>query len=155
MQLGFPSGISGEEPVCQRRRQKRHGFHSLAGKSPWRRKWQPTPVFLPGESHGQESLVGYSLQVWRVRHDWSDLTHKEGAVIVPHAEKWAAGQFPCSSAGKESTSNARNPGPTPGSRRSAGEGIVYPPQYSWASMVAQLVKNPPAKRETWVPMWET
>ena len=63
--------------------------------------------------------------------------------------------FPCSSAGKESTSNARNPGPTPGSGRSAGEGIVYPPQYSWASLVAQLVKNPPAMRETWVPMWET
>ena len=41
----------------------------------WRRKWQPTPVFLPGESQGQESLVGFCL--WgshRVRHDWSDLT---------------------------------------------------------------------------------
>ena len=40
------------------------------GKTLWRREWQPTPVFLPGESHGQKSLVGYSL--WgreRVRHD--------------------------------------------------------------------------------------
>ena len=36
----------------------------------WRRKWQPTPVFLPGESHGQRSLVGYSPWVRRVRHDW-------------------------------------------------------------------------------------
>ena len=38
----------------------------------------------------------------------------------------------------------------PGSGRSAGEGIGYPLQYSWASLVAQLVKNPPAMRETWV-----
>ena len=34
--------------------------HSLVGKIPWKRKWQPTPVFLPGESHGQRSLVGYN-----------------------------------------------------------------------------------------------
>ena len=38
----------------------RDGFHPLVGKIPWRRKWQPTPVFLPGESHGQRNLVGYS-----------------------------------------------------------------------------------------------
>ena len=36
------------------------GFHPRVGKIPWRRKWQPTPVFLPGESHGQRSLEGYS-----------------------------------------------------------------------------------------------
>ena len=34
-----------------------HGFHPWAGKVPWRRKWQPTPVFLPGESHGRRSLL--------------------------------------------------------------------------------------------------
>ena len=39
---------------------KRHGFGSWVGKIPWRRAWQPTPVFLPRESHGQRSLVGYS-----------------------------------------------------------------------------------------------
>ena len=39
----------------------RCGFDSWVRKIPWRRKWQPTPVFLPGESHGQRSLVGYSL----------------------------------------------------------------------------------------------
>ena len=58
--------------------------------------------------------------------------------------------FPDSSAGKESTCNAGNPGTIPGSGRSAGEGIGYPLQYSWASLVAQLLKNPPAMRETWV-----
>ena len=49
-----------------------------------------------------------------------------------------------SSVGKESTSNAGDPSSIPGSRRSAGEGIGYALQYSWASLVAQLVKNPPA-----------
>ena len=38
----------------------RHRFDAWVGKIPWRRAWQPTPVFLPGESHGQRSLVGYS-----------------------------------------------------------------------------------------------
>ena len=49
--------------------------------------------------------------------------------------------FPDSSVGKESTCNARDPGSIPGSGRSAGEGIGYPLQYSWASLVAQLVKS--------------
>ena len=55
-----------------------------------------------------------------------------------------------SSVDKESTCNAGDPGLTPGSERSTGEGIGYPLQYSWASLVTQLVKNLPAMRETWV-----
>ena len=55
-----------------------------------------------------------------------------------------------SSAGKESACNAGDSSSIPGSGRSAAEGIGYPLQYSWASLVAQLVKNPPAMRETWV-----
>ena len=55
-----------------------------------------------------------------------------------------------SSVGKESACNAGDPGSIPAQRRSAGEGIGYPLQYSWASLVAQLVKNPPAMWETWV-----
>ena len=58
--------------------------------------------------------------------------------------------FPDSSVSKESTCNAGDPGSIPGSGRSAGERKGYPLQYSWASLVAQLVKNPPAMRETWV-----
>ena len=58
--------------------------------------------------------------------------------------------FPGSSVGKESACNAGAPGSIPGWGRSAGEGIGYPFQYSWASIVAQLVKNPPAMRKTWV-----
>ena len=49
-----------KEPVCQCRRHKRLGFDPWVGKILWSRKWQPTPVFLPGESQGQRSLVGYS-----------------------------------------------------------------------------------------------
>ena len=55
---GFPGGPSCKESACQRRRHKRGRFNPLVGKIPWRRKWQPTPVFLLGESHGQRSLVG-------------------------------------------------------------------------------------------------
>ena len=58
--------------------------------------------------------------------------------------------FPDSSVGKESACNAGDPGLIPVSGRSAGEGIGYPLQYSWAFLVAELVKNLPAVRETWV-----
>ena len=58
--------------------------------------------------------------------------------------------FPGSSAGEESACNAGDPGLIPGSRRSPGEGIGYPLQYSWGSLVAQTVKNLPVMRETWV-----
>ena len=58
--------------------------------------------------------------------------------------------FPDSSVGKESACNAGDPSSIPGSGRSAGEGTVYPLQYSWASLVAQLVKNLPSMWETWV-----
>ena len=58
--------------------------------------------------------------------------------------------FPDSSVGKESVCNAGDPGSIPGLGRSPGEGIGYPPQYSYASLVAQLVKNPAAMWETWV-----
>ena len=59
-QLCFPGGASGKEPACQCRRHKRCGFDPWFRKIPWRRAWQPTPVFLPGESHGQRSLEGFS-----------------------------------------------------------------------------------------------
>ena len=55
-----------------------------------------------------------------------------------------------SSAGKESTCNAEDPSSIPESGRSLGEGITYPFQYSWASLVAQMIKNLPAGWETWV-----
>ena len=59
--FGFPGG-SGVKNPRQCKRCRRCGFDSWVGKIPWRRAWQPTPVFLPGESHGRRSLVGYSPQ---------------------------------------------------------------------------------------------
>ena len=86
---------------------------------------------------------------------------KMGMVIPSRDSKvWAQGRsqsyylaiigFPDSSVDKESTCNAGHPSSIPGSGRSAGEGISYPLQYSWASLVAQLAKTLPAMQETWV-----
>ena len=61
-----------ERILLQCRRHKRHTFDSWVRKIPWRKKWQPTPVFLPGESHGQRSLAGYSLLGYKE----SDMTEK-------------------------------------------------------------------------------
>ena len=62
----------------------------------------------------------------------------------------ASTAFSGSSVGKESACNAGDPGSIPGWGRSPREGIGYPLQYSWATLVAQLVKNPPAVWDTWV-----
>ena len=56
---GLPSGTSGKEPACQCRRYKKCALESWVRKIPWRRVWQPTPVFLPGKWHGQRSLAAY------------------------------------------------------------------------------------------------
>ena len=73
---GFPGGASGKEPAGQCRRHRRCRLGPWVGKIPWRRAWQPTPVFLPGESHGQRSLVSYN--PWG--HKESDTT-----VVIKHA----------------------------------------------------------------------
>ena len=57
--MGFLGGTSGKEPASQSKRFKRSRFDPWVGKIPWRRKWQPTLVLLPGKSHGQRSLAGY------------------------------------------------------------------------------------------------
>ena len=56
--LGFPGALVVKN-CCQCRRHKRPEFNPWVRKSPWRRSWKPTPVFFPGESHGQRSLAGY------------------------------------------------------------------------------------------------
>ena len=58
--LGLPRWLNGKESTCQCRRHKRHRYDSWVRKISCHRKWQPTPVFFPGKSHGQRSLVGYS-----------------------------------------------------------------------------------------------
>ena len=62
-----PSGSDGKESTCQGRRRR---FDPRVGKIPWRRKQQPTLVFLPGKSHGPRSLAGLqSMESQKVRHD--------------------------------------------------------------------------------------
>ena len=56
----LPRWLSSKESICQCRRYQRHGFDPWVGKSLWRKKWQPTPAFLPEKSHRQRSPVGYS-----------------------------------------------------------------------------------------------
>ena len=68
--IGFPVGTSGKKPAYQCKGHKRCRFNPWVRKIPWRRAWQPTLVFLPGESHGQKSLAGYSPE----SHKESDTT---------------------------------------------------------------------------------
>ena len=79
----FPGGARGKEPACQCRRHKRCGFNPWVGKIPWRKTWQRTPVFLPGESHGQGSLAGSQ----RVGHDWSNLARTHEGGLCPFQTK--------------------------------------------------------------------
>ena len=65
----LPWWLSGNELACQCRR---HGFHPQVRKIPWRRKWQPTPVFLPEKFHGRRSLEKYN-------HKESDMTERTGS----------------------------------------------------------------------------
>ena len=64
--LGLPGGSEGKEICLQCRKP---GFDPWVRKIPWRKGWQPAPVFLPGEFHGQMSLVGYSLWGCRAGHN--------------------------------------------------------------------------------------
>ena len=59
---GIPRWLTGKETTCQCRKHRRCVFSLWLGKIPWRRKWQSTPVSMPGESHGQRSLEGYGPQ---------------------------------------------------------------------------------------------
>ena len=163
--------------IAARRQCRRPGFNSWVRKIPWRRKWQPTPVFLPGESHGRRNLVGYIspwghkesdtterlyLLTYLFKRDWKGSRPSLDGMSVPSSrllslEPEALNTFlkirfglPDSSIGKESLCSAGDPGLIPGLGRFTGEGKGYPLQSSWASLVAHLVKNLPAVWETWV-----
>ena len=85
-----------------------------------------------------------SMELQRVGHDWAtERQHRHWLSILYMG-------FPGNSGGSESACNVGDPGSIPGSARSTGEGIGYPLQYSWTSLIAQLVKNLPAVWEIWV-----
>ena len=82
----FPWWVSGKELTCQC---NRHGFDPWVRKIPWRRKWQPTPVFFPGKFHGQRSLAGYS--PWglkRIRYNLVTKQQQLGCMLKTEALTW-------------------------------------------------------------------
>ena len=86
---GFSGGLSGKETDWQGRSQRKHRFDPWVSKIPWRRKWQPTPVSLPGKSHGQRSLAGYSCGVTKSRTwlKWLSTHNFKCSCIGLHTEK--------------------------------------------------------------------
>ena len=120
--FGFSCGSDGKESAFNA-----GDLGSIPGleRSPGEGKGQPPPVFWPAEFHGL----------------YSPWDCKEGLSLSGFTE---------SSVGEESACNAGDPSLISGSGRSTGEGIDYPLQYSWASLVVQLVKNPPSMPETCV-----
>ena len=113
----------------------------------WPQYWSFNIRISPSNEHS--GLISF-------RMDWFDLLAVKGtlkSLFKHHSSKASILQhsaFSDSSVGKESACNAGDPSLIPVLGRSTGEGIAFPLQYSWASLVAQLVKHPPAMRETWV-----
>ena len=105
----------------------------------WRRKWQPTPVFLPGEFYGQRSLAGNSL--WSGKE--SDTTERPTLSLSLKCLG-----FPGGSEGKESTCNVGDLGLIHGLGRSPGEGNGYPLQYSGLENSMNCIVHGVAKSQT-------
>ena len=95
--LGFPGGASGKELACQGRRQMRHWFDPWVGKILWRREWQPTPVFLPGESHGQRSLVrkSWTWLKWHHTHTHNKMLRQVPGGHSPLTKWWLLSESCC------------------------------------------------------------
>ena len=125
--MGFPGGSAGKESACN------VGVLGL----------------IPGLGRSPGEGNGYSLQYSDLENSTDGRVH---GVTKSRAQlsNFHLRGFPGSSVGKESTCNAGDPSSIPGSGRSTGKGIGYPLQYSWASLVAQLIKTLPAIQETWV-----
>ena len=81
LNVGFPGGASGKEPACQCRRHRRCEFDPWVRKILWRRTWQPTPVFVPGEFHGQRGLACFSL--WGHKESDTEATQQQQKVTAP------------------------------------------------------------------------
>ena len=109
---GFLGGASGKQLSCQCKRLQRGRSHPWVGKIPWRRKWQPTPVFLPGESCGQTSLVGYNPQSHKVGHNWSHLypfKNKDNIVYCYFLVTFHKSTLPHQQTGMGSGASGQNP----------------------------------------------
>ena len=132
----FPGG---RLPTCQCWRCRRQRFDPWVGEISLRRKWQPTPVFLPGELHGQRSLVGYSAWYLRVRHDWTHThTHRRGNSVIGLNGK----TFTC----KEATRAQQCHKPAPNVTRDQGLRVTFhfQPLVQWGhgSVIQSYLKGP-------------
>ena len=117
--VGFPGGSDCKESVFNA---GNLGLILGLGRCPWRREWQPNPVFLPGEFHGQRSLTGLQpMGSQRVEHNW---------VTQTHPFYWILLVFPGGSDGKASAHNVGDPGSVPGLGRFPGKGNGNPLQCS-------------------------
>ena len=115
--MGLPRWHSGKESACQCRRCKRCRSDPWVGKIPWRRKWQHTPVFMPGEFHGQRSPAGYS--PWGCKEvDRTEYTYTQNS--VRNGLPWWLRKV-----GKNLPANAENMSLIPGSGRSLGNPLQY------------------------------
>ena len=111
--------------------------------------WHLDSVNLESPSSHAHSRI--LMGIWEIgNQQWCLVGRNQGTRLQKRQSPPFPQGFPDSSVGKESTCNAGDPGSIPGLGRSPAEGIGYPLQYSWASLVAQLVKNLPAMPETWV-----
>ena len=90
--MGLPRRRSGKEPSCKFRR---CGLDPWAGKIPWRRKWQPTPVLLSGKSHGQRSLAGYHPQGHKESDTTQRLKNNKVSICQHHYPICPTLSFPC------------------------------------------------------------
>ena len=117
------SGAGGKESACQGRRCKRWGFNPWACNILWRRKWQPTPIFIHGKPHGQRSLVGYSPQGHKeldmtehtssIKEVWGQ-SWKRRASVFGSSDKGKAEDFPGGQVAKNPPSSAGGVGLVPG-----------------------------------------
>ena len=88
VKLGFPGGTSGKESACQCGRHKRCKFNPWVGKIPWRRAWQPLPVFLPVYPWTEEPGGLQPMGSHRVGHDWSNFAHTLNLKVNSHLFTW-------------------------------------------------------------------
>ena len=129
----------------------------ILGQSGWHSRAEAfIPFISSGDSQPKEMSGRWTVALTVRAVDEETEAQRESFAQGPETGKWdlspslTPGGFPGGSAGKESACNAGDLGSIPGLGRSAGEGKGYPLQYSWASLVTHLVKNPPAMQETWV-----
>ena len=147
----LPLSHQGSPSACRGRTCR---FSPWVARIPWSRKWHPTAVFSPGESHGQRSLAGYSL--WG--HKESDMTER----WVRHVKTQTQTQGPPATGLECVTSESFNQGgqwdldqQSCGSKRRMADNFRRKHKVN-ASLIAQLVKNPPAMQEILVQFldWE-